>query len=371
MIYVLAGDATLADLQGDDGLLTRVGDVWHLQRPLVVWPGARLRLNPGDVLEMDPAGGAFLLNFGALSVTGASLRGGPGGNAGLAGFRPFVLVAGQGTFQATDARFDALGYGGPMAFRGVSVLTGGVMQPATPPIITGSVFRSVGAVSLEGTDGLVIRNTRFEGATALSVKGGTGLTLAYNRITGPGDRAGLRLSGVLRDVTITGNVVSGGGRNGIQVDGSVRGLTLVANVVTANRGAGVTVARGTCVVLTGNIIAQNGAGGVRLVETGGAALTGNAIIANGSAGVEVRAQAGLGPIRLSGNAIRHNREGLRAAGLGEVALRANDLALQTPRQFAGDFAPWLAAYLTDGTGALVIPAAAGTPLPAPSPCKTE
>jgi hypothetical protein len=40
-----------------------------------------------------------------------------------------------------------------------------------------------------------------------------------------------------------------------------------------------------------------------------------------------------------------------------VRLTGNDLADQTPRQFAGDFGPWLGAYLTAGSD-LVIPAVA-------------
>jgi hypothetical protein len=62
-------------------------------------------------------------------------------------------------------------------------------------------------------------------------------------------------------------------------------------------------------------------------------------------------------VLLSDNLLAQNREGLRAAGLGEVRLTGNDLADQTPRQFAGDFGPWLGAYLTAGSD-LVIPAAA-------------
>ena len=63
-------------------------------------------------------------------------------------------------------------------------------------------------------------------------------------------------------------------------------------------------------------------------------------------------------------------EGLSAAGLGEVRLAGNDLSDQLPRQFAGDFVPWLAPYLTAGAD-LVIPAAvAGIPS-ASDPCQTE
>ena len=61
---------------------------------------------------------------------------------------------------------------------------------------------------------------------------------------------------------------------------------------------------------------------------------------------------------------------LRAAGLGEVTLSGNDLSGQMPRQFAGDFAPWLGPWLGAGQ-ALVIPAAMGTTPEAAIPCETE
>jgi hypothetical protein len=75
-------------------------------------------------------------------------------------------------------------------------------------------------------------------------------------------------------------------------------------------------------------------------------------------------------VLVSQNLIARNRDGLRAAGLGEVHLIDNDLADQLPRQFAGDFGPWLAPYLTAGTE-LVIPAAADAAAASPEPCPTE
>lgn len=370
-LYLTSGAATLADLQAT-GLLKRQGKVWHLNRPLVIWPGASLTLTPGEVLEMAPASGAFVLSFGALNITGATLRAGRGANAVIPAFRPFVLVTGQGSFAARDAAFEGLGFPGPLAFRGLSILTGGVMRPATPPRITGSHFTTVGALNVAGADGLMLIGNRFDGAfaTAVFIDGGTGITIADNRIRQTSNGAGMRLDGALADLTITGNLVTGGARNGIQVDGTTQGLTLAGNVVIGNGGAGVVVSHATCATLFGNIIAQNGTTGLRLTASGAVDITGNAIYANGSAGVEVQAQTGLAPIRLSDNALRGNREGLRAAGLAEVRLNANELALQTPRQFAGDFAPWLAAYLTQGDAAFVIPAAAGAFAPA-APCTVE
>lgn len=372
VIDLISGTATLADLDGAEGAHQTRAGAWHLSRPLVVWPGAALVLSPGELLELDTAAGAFLLSFGDVTVTGATLRGDAGRNARIPDFRPFLLVTGQGTLRAERSTFADLGFRGPVAFRGVSVLTSGLMRPGAPVVVTGNRFERVFSFSLEGADGAILTRNRLagSGAAAISVKGGSKLLLGGNRIITPENGAGLRLSGALREVALLGNLVAGGGRNGLQIDGATRGLVLRGNVLTGNAGAGVTIRNAACLSVQGNIIAGNGTAGLRLSRSGLARIADNALLSNGGAGIEVDGQAGLGPVLLSGNLFADNREGLSAAGLGEVRLAGNDLSDQLPRQFAGDFVPWLAPYLTAGAD-LVIPAAvAGIPS-ASDPCRTE
>lgn len=370
VVYLVSGIATLPALEAE-GFVMRHAEGWRLSRPLVIWPGAALVLSRGEVLELDTAAGAFVLSFGDVRLTGATLRGDAGQNARVPEFRPFVLVTGQGSFHAERATFADLGFDGPVAFRGVSVLTGGLMKPANAPVVTRSRFQNVFSLSFEGADGMVVTHNRFSGAgaAAISVKDGRGVVLAGNRITGTDKGAGVRLSGSLEDVVIAGNVIAGGGRNGLQIDGKTLRLGLRANVILQNAGTGITLGPATCVAVQGNIIAGNGTAGLRLSRTGTARVAENAILDNGSAGLEVEAQAGLGPVLLSDNVLHGNREGLRAAGLGEVRLAGNDLSHQIPRQFAGDFSPWLGAYLT-ADEAFVIPAAASSPA-SPFPCQPE
>ncbi|WP_309667639.1 right-handed parallel beta-helix repeat-containing protein [Tabrizicola sp.] len=375
VIYVQSGQARLSDLTGDPTLISQTGNLWRLNRPLVIWPGASLVIAPGEVLEMDTAQGAFILSFGTVEITDANLRSVGADNAGVPTFRPFLLVTGQGRLQAHNAQFESLGFRGPVAFRGVSVLTGGVMKSIAPSLITASRFADTHSLSLEGTDDAVIRDNRFEAAlsTAISVTGGTGITLSGNRILDTVDGAGVRLSGVLNGIALSGNLVADGGRNGIQIDGQSRGLTLIGNAIIGNKGAGITISQSLCLTVQGNIIASNATAGLRLSDSGAARINGNAIYSNGSAGIELLSQTGLPPIAVTANALRHNREGLSAAGIAEVQLGGNDLAQQIPRQFAGDFAPWLAAYLSTGSAdqAFVIPAAAGVAARPAAPCETE
>jgi mannuronan 5-epimerase len=323
---------------------------------------------------MSAETGSFLLSFGTVSVKGATLRGNAGKNPVLPEFQPFLLVAGQGMLHAEGATFEKLGFEGPSAFRGVTVLSEGLMKPPSPPLIVDSQFNEVRALGLAGTDGAVIARNQFDGAltNAIAITSGTNLTIRENRITGTGAGAGIRISGDLNQIDVLANLVRDGGRNGIQIDGGREGLTVSGNVILGNGGAGLAVANATCAVIDGNIIAQNRTNGLRLRASGAATVTQNALFQNGSAGIEVQAHIGLAALTVSDNTLRNNREGFSAAGIGEVHLAANDLAVQTPRQFSGDFAPYLAGYLaSEDEAAFVIPAASGAAKPAPITCATE
>lgn len=372
VVDLISGTASPGDLVQAGGLITRRANGWRLSRPLVVWPGAALVLSPGEVLELDTAAGAFILSFGEVRMTRATLRGDAGQNARIPEFRPFLLVTGQGAFRAEGSTFADLGFRGPVAFRGVSILTAGLFRPLAPTVVADSRFDGVFSLSSEGADGMVLVGNRFQGAgaAAVSVKGGAGMVIAGNQLLATAEGAGLRLSGALADVAILGNRVAEGGRNGIQIDGTTRGLVLRGNVVTGNGEAGVSIRNAVCVSIQGNVVAGNGTAGLRLSRSGLARIADNALFANGGAGIEVEGQGGQGAVLLSGNQLARNREGLRAAGLGEVRLADNDLADQLPRQFAGDFAPWLGPYLSAGSR-LVIPAALGSAAAASDPCAME
>jgi poly(beta-D-mannuronate) C5 epimerase len=372
VIDVISGTATLADISAIQGLAPGPAEVWRLTRPLVVWPGATLVLSPGEVLELDTSAGAFILSFGEIRLTGATLRGDVGKNDRFPSFRPFLLVTGQGAFRAERSNFADLGFRGPVAFRGVSILTGGLLRPAIPTVVIASRFDRVFSLSFEGADRMVLTENRISeaGAAAISVKGGAEMVIAGNRIIGTTDGAGMRLSGALRKVAILGNLIRDGGRNGLQVDGSARGMVLRGNVVAGNAEAGISIRNASCVALQGNVMTGNGTSGLRLLRSGQVRIAGNVVLSNGAAGVEIQAQRGLGQVLLSDNLVARNREGLRAAELGEVRLTGNDLADQIPRQFAGDFGPWLGAYLSAGTD-LVIPAAASDADVAAAPCGLE
>lgn len=351
-IYVRAGQITLPELAraldaaGQDGLVLRNG-TYLLSRPLVVWSDAALRLGQGEALVMDRSSGAFLMSFGDLVIEGASLSStGDDPLPQSPDFSPFVLVAGQGTFRAEAAEFHDLGMPGTRLFGGVSVMTQGLLAAPVPVQIADNHFDQIGKLALIGADGARVVGNRI--AASLLLDGGQGQLVQDNDIAPGASGVGLRVTGAAKALRLQGNLVQGSASTGILVDRGVTGLTLLGNMVLGNAGDGISLSRVSCVSVQGNLSQGNGGVGLRLKDQNGLVVAGNALLDNGAAGLELSDQsATAGTARLEQNLIAGNREGLRGAGIGAVLLLANQTRDQLPRLFAGEFAAYQAAYLTE------------------------
>ncbi len=350
-LILQSGFSTLRELakaveaQGIDGL-RMVDGVAHLTRPLVVWLGAGLRLEPGDRLQMDAKTGAFLLAFGQIEMIGADLRAVGFGTKADA-YRPFVLITGQGTIYAENTTFTGLGMVGADPFGGVVVSGRGLFQPEFPPTLTQNKFDDVGIVGMSGVAGgvivgNVIRAGRGGGVALASVQGNL---VADNQIVATKGGAGVKIVNGI-GMRVTGNLVVGGARNGISVGGNSKDVEISGNAVLTNAETGIATQRATCVLVTGNSIARNGAAGLRLNESGVSRVQGNALILNTTAGLNVSAQSKGGRIEVSDNLLAANRVGLTGVAIGEVVLDQNNLSAQMPRLFDGEFSQYLAGYLT-------------------------
>lgn len=337
--------AKAAEAQGIVGL-RMVNGVAELTRPLVVWLGAGLRLEPGDRLQMDAKTGAFLLGFGQIEMIGAEVVA-TGFATTADAYRPFVLITGQGTIYAESSRFSGLGMVGADPFGGVVISQRGLFQPDFPPALTGNTFTDLGVVGLSGiTDGVIIGNhikAGRGGGIALAAVQGT--RVSGNTISATKGGAGIKIAGG-NGVRLTGNLVAGGARNGISIGGNSKGVEVSGNAVLTNAETGIAAQRATCVLVTGNAIARNGASGLRLNESGNARVQGNALIMNTTAGLNVSAQTKGGRVEISDNLMAANRVGLTGAAIGEVLLDQNNLSAQMPRLFDGEFSQYLAGYLT-------------------------
>lgn len=350
-LILQSGFSTLRDLaksaeaQGIDGIRA-VRGVVHLTRPLVVWLGAGLRIEPGDQLQIDARSGAFLMGFGQIEMVDAEVRAARHSTAADA-YRPFVLITGQGTIYAENTRFSGLGMVGADPFGGVVVSGRGLFAPEFPPTLVQNQFEDVGIVAMSGVAGGIIVGNQIKAGR------GGGIALAAVHETLVSDNAVIATKGGAgvkvvngTGVQLTGNLVAGGARNGISVGGNSKGVRISGNAVLTNAETGIATQRATCVLVTANSIARNGASGLRLNETGVSRVEGNALVLNSTAGLHVGAQAKGGRIEISDNLLAGNRVGLTGVAIGEVVLDQNNLSAQMPRLFDGEFSQYLAGYLT-------------------------
>lgn len=337
--------ATLARAATDQGIagITVEGQTVTLTRPLVVWMGAGLHLDPGDTLRLSGTDGAFLLNFGRLDSESATVE-----TTGDSEFRPFLLTAGQGTLRLEGSTLDGLGFSRSDTFGGIAVLSRGLFRPDHPPLVRNSTFTDTGLLFLAGSDGAWI-----EGNTFLSPRTG-GLTLSAtkaatvtgNLIHAAQGSAALRLRDGAEDTRIAGNLILNSLRTGVMGEGNLTRITLAGNAIAGSGGVGLLLRRADCLRLSGNLIAANGAAGIKMVETARATLARNAILHNSGSGLTIQTQPPEARTDLSANLLMSNRDGLSGAGLGPVTLAGDDLTGQLPRLFSGEFAQYLPAYLS-------------------------
>lgn len=337
--------AKTAEIEGIDGLRL-VDGVVHLSRPLVVWLGAGLKLEPGDKLVMDGASGAFLLGFGQIEMIGADVHARQKGGI-QEEYRPFVLVTGQGTLFSQDTNFSGLGMVGADPFGGVVISTRGLFPPKFPPILLQNTFEDVGVVGMVGvTDGIIKGNLITAGrGSGISLVSANRVQVIDNAVLGTKGGAGIKIANGT-DIALSGNLVSAGAHNGVSIGGNSTKIKINSNAIFSNAETGIATQRATCVLITGNSIAQNGASGLRLNESGVSRVQGNALVLNTNSGLHVGAQHKGGRIEVSENLLAGNRVGLTGVAIGEVVLDQNNLSAQMPRLFDGEFSQYLAGYLT-------------------------
>jgi mannuronan 5-epimerase len=338
----------LARAAGSDGLSGN-GLTWTLSLPLVIWQDAALDLQPGEHLVIERSSGAFLLGFGGLTITEASLSGSDTPNPRAPEFRPFVLMAGAGTVLLDKATLSALGFGAPN-FGGLSVANGGLFKPEFGPRILSSSFDDVRELALDGSVGARIESNALSASSVL-LTGVDDVLMSHNRLDGSPGTAAVTLDKASQNVTLTGNLITASSGMGLLIDGLTERVRLIGNVIDESGGVGVNIRHTACLIAAGNVIARSTSSAVRLTATGAVWLSENALLSNRSAGVDLVDQSGGAPVVLSANWLSGNTVGLKGGEIGSVLLSANDLTGQFPRQFGGAFAPHLPAYLAVAEGA--------------------
>ncbi|WP_108483101.1 right-handed parallel beta-helix repeat-containing protein [Oceaniglobus ichthyenteri] len=370
-LSLAAGQATLP------GLLAKAQQLFPgavgehgLGIPLIIEQGAELLLDQGAVLSLNRAAGAFVVNFGALTINGGGIiAAGPGNDA--ASFAPFVVTAGQGVMAADNGYFAGLGFGADLTFAGLSVMISGLYPTDRPSVLTGSILRDVGSAVFVGGAGVSITNNRFVDPrrTALILRATHGAQIADNIFTDGASGDAIRLAAGATGTDIRDSEIFQPRESGIALlAGS--GDTVLRNVtIWRPRHNGVRAEHSACLSMRNLQILGARQEGVTLRGVQGAKLADSVLIASKRAGLLVADLPGEVTTQITGNRFAMNRTGIETAAAGHLALSGNDFQDQFPRFLAGDVQFMTPDLLRDLTGKeqiiLAGGSAPGTPTPAP------
>jgi poly(beta-D-mannuronate) C5 epimerase len=311
-------------------------------------------LLPGDVLELDVAQGAFLLNFGHLSVAGATLRADPPGPGNEDGFRPFVASLGTGTLDVSWSVFVGLGSRVAPAASGLAVSSGSLFAAAgATSVIRDSRFIDVQGLTIIDGDRTVVTGNRFDRprGVAIWVDDSQEVEVRGNYVVSPQGTFAARIDGPGRGVRFTDNVLVDGDHAGLRIAGTAAVVDLQGNVVSGFAGRGVVIEEGAgCIRLASNLIRENGGDGVSAQDVGDLIASGNVIAENGGAGVSLSRSRGEAEILVVNNLLAGNRSGVRTATIDALLLTGNDMSAQMPRHLAGDLTQHTPMFLRESRG---------------------
>lgn len=364
VILLRGGLVTLAQLQSlmatsDAADFVVIGpEGVTLTRALVIWSDAGLMLGPNERVILSRPDGSFLANLGWLDIQGATLSGSSTPNQTEPSFRPFVLTAGRGNLTVSNASFAHLGFGDTARFGGVAVDNSGLVPPKTQPFIINTQFKDVKSLAFIST-----RSARAQGnmmhSSSIMIANALNTTVTDN-VLNAANSAAIRITKASVETLVANNIILGAPL-GIAADQASHRLTLTSNILAGQTSSAIQLDKVGCAEVTGNLAVRGLGSAMTLSATGRVAIGANVILDNLGAGIVLRRQGATASVRVTGNQIAHNREGLRGATAGDLILSGNDLEGQLPRLFSGDLSArtihWLEQRRSQGPTLRVMDAA--------------
>ncbi|MEM9778586.1 MAG: right-handed parallel beta-helix repeat-containing protein [Pseudomonadota bacterium] len=363
-LVVRRGVARLADIRAHIDL----SEDQALRRPLVIWPGAALHLEMGEVLTLSRPDGAFLLNFGHLRIDGATVRSAGAENARIPRFRPFVTTSAEGVLEVTGGRFEGLGFGQTHKFGGLVLLKNALMPSRLPSFVRESAFHDTGSVFVHGVAGVEVSGNRFHAArdVPVIVDAADHARVLGNLFDSDAPGNAIRVLNGAKAAVVSGNVVLGGEKTGIMVRGARESVQVSHNLVWGRRGGGVTVVGSDCAAVQSNLILGNRQKGIEVRSSAETRVRGNLISGNRSAGIWVSGQEDQALTRLEHNVLHRNGAGISTATGAHLMLVGNDISQQMPRLLGGDLSRQAMLLARDLSGAVPISLSANGPVDLPS-----
>ncbi|MEP5153367.1 right-handed parallel beta-helix repeat-containing protein [Planktotalea sp.] len=309
-----------------------------LTAPVVIWPGATLRLSPGERLAMARDKGAFILAMGTLDVNGAVIESTGPENIHTPSFTPFVTVASGGSLLLKNAIVRDLGFGRTEKFSGISVAGNLLQQGAAKVSITDSLFDGLKNLTLAGvTNAEVSGNTFFNVRdNALSIVNAPKTTVNNNLFASGAMHNAIRVDKGSSETQISNNIFLAGERVAILVRGGSDRVQVSKNLIWQRAGAGIKFLQTQCGLVRDNILLDNRQKGIEIRKSNGTVVAGNLIAGHGSAGIWVSAKSAGARTSLKENVLISNRAGLSVATGGEILMDRNNFKRQLPRLLDGD-----------------------------------
>ena len=371
------GVVTLNDIRSAAARLSRASGTQALTIPVVLWEDTLLRLVPGDDLVLSRAHGAFVMSFGRVEITGASLSVTEDANPLSSEFVPFLTVGGGGSLALRDSRVSGLGFGWTEKFSGLSVVSHPFMPSLGPSVIEGNVIEDIVTLVLSGTSDAHVTGNQFHNVrdNALRLTRAPRAQVAGNLFHGEAPTNAIRLLDRSNDAHLAGNVFLGGTRAAILVRGGSDRVQVAGNLLWRRDGAAIKFLNTACGRASGNIALDGRQKGIEVRKSPGTVLSGNTIGGVHSSGIWISDQPDGAVTRLSDNVLVRNGSGLATATAARIVLDGNDLSQQLPRLVDGDLNPQNAVLIADLRGQTPLTLTAGGTGPMPfaqaGPCQTE
>lgn len=340
-VVVRTGTVSLADIQSyaaSFGMPPRADGT--MTAPVVIWPGATLRLEPGQRLSLARDAGAFILSMGTLDIDGAIIEVSGPKNPHTPSFSPFVTVADGGSLIMKGATVRGLGFGQTAKFSGLSVASSLLSQNKGKVVIQDSLFDGLLNLTIAGVPDAMVSGNTFINArgTTLSLINAPNTVIENNFFAGGSHTNSVRVDSGSHNTKIGNNIFLLGERVAMMVTGSSDNVQAHHNLVWKRQGAGIKFFNTRCGIAQGNIILDNRQKGIEIRSSDGTVAKGNMIAGNRSAGIWVSGQSRNARTLLNANVLVGNASGLSTATGAEILMDGNDFSNQLPRLLHGDIA---------------------------------
>jgi len=360
--------------KGYDDYMQRDGDVYTLNRPLVINDGATVTLQ-NITLNMSQESGAYIANAGELYISDAVMSGWNTSTNQLAyatykdkrKFRPFLTAWSRSKTYIGASELNALGYGNGKSY-GISYSAGpnrwfkhgnqNNLHRPTGIMADNSIYNAMyGYYSYEADD-YVINGNEYIDNIVYGIDPhdrSRRLVIGYNTAYDTQKKHGIIISREVNDTLIAGNISFDNAGTGFMIDRESHGSLVYANTSFHNKNDGMTYFESDCGIIAANKVFENEGSGIRLRNSHNLGVFYNDITDNKQNGLKAYTGTLFGDpvhklrdfdmdpydelttVSVVGNAIQSNGTGINLEPITAAYLKANKFINQSPKIARGEW----------------------------------